>query len=107
MELAFLASNDADHYRPGLELFHRQHQEFSWRLPDPGPRGESHRRQHAQVFRRESGLVETAGYARQCVVAEPGGDPHPCVQALLPETGVVEESEGVQDACLAEAIEVA
>ena len=27
MELAFLASNDADHYRPELELFPRQHQE--------------------------------------------------------------------------------
>src|SRR5436309_6677003 len=28
MELAFLASNDAEHYRPELELFHRQHQEL-------------------------------------------------------------------------------
>src|SRR5206468_1562093 len=28
MELAFLPSNDADHYQPELELFHRQHKEL-------------------------------------------------------------------------------
>src|SRR5579864_9429287 len=28
MELAFLASNDAEHYRPELELFRRQHREL-------------------------------------------------------------------------------
>jgi hypothetical protein len=28
MELAFLASNDAEHYLPELELFHRQHEEL-------------------------------------------------------------------------------
>jgi transposase len=28
MELAFLASNDAEHYLPELELFHRQHKEL-------------------------------------------------------------------------------
>src|SRR5436309_5329273 len=28
MDLAFLASNDAEHYQPELELFHRQHQEL-------------------------------------------------------------------------------
>ena len=28
MELAFLANNDADHYLPELELFHRQHHEL-------------------------------------------------------------------------------
>ncbi len=28
MELAFLASNYAEHYRPALELFHRQHREL-------------------------------------------------------------------------------
>lgn len=28
MQLAFLASNDAEHYQPELELFHRQHQEL-------------------------------------------------------------------------------
>ena len=28
MELAFLANNNADHYLPGLELFHRQHKEL-------------------------------------------------------------------------------
>ncbi len=28
MELAFLASNDAEHYRPELELFRRQHKEL-------------------------------------------------------------------------------
>jgi len=28
MELAFLGSNDAEHYRPELELFHRQHKEL-------------------------------------------------------------------------------
>jgi transposase len=28
MELAFLASNDAEHYLPELKLFHRQHQEL-------------------------------------------------------------------------------
>jgi transposase len=28
MKLAFLASNDAEHYRPALELFHRQHKEL-------------------------------------------------------------------------------
>ena len=28
MELAFLASNDDEHYFPELELFHRQHKEL-------------------------------------------------------------------------------
>ena len=28
MELAFLANNDAEHYLPELELFHRQHKEL-------------------------------------------------------------------------------
>jgi hypothetical protein len=28
MELAFLANNDAGHYLPELELFHRQHKEL-------------------------------------------------------------------------------
>ena len=38
MELAFLASNDAKHYLPELELFHKQHQELqgSFLLQDGG-----------------------------------------------------------------------
>ena len=100
MELAFLASNDQEHYLPELELFRRQHKELTRRLPDPGRRAEPHSRRHTEVFRRESGLVEAPVYARQCLVVEPGGNPHPCVQALLPETGVLEEPGGVQDPCL-------
>ena len=99
MELAFLANNDAEHYLPELELFHRQHQELRgvFLIQDGGP---SHIASGTRtVFRWESGLVETPVYARQCVVVEPGGNPHSRVQALLPETGVLEESGGVQDTC--------
>jgi hypothetical protein len=39
MELAFLASNDAEHYLPELELFHRQHKELRgiFLIQDGGP----------------------------------------------------------------------
>ena len=39
MELVFLANNDADHYRPELELFHRQHKELCgvFLIQDGGP----------------------------------------------------------------------
>jgi len=39
MELTFLASNDADHYLPELELFHRQHKELQgvFLIQDGGP----------------------------------------------------------------------
>src|SRR4051812_21129210 len=33
-------------------------------------------------------------------VVEPGRNPHSCVQALLPETGILEEPGGVQDPCV-------
>ena len=99
MELAFLAHNDAEHYLPELKLFHQASSGVTRRLPDPGRRPKSHSKWHANVFRWESGLVETPVYARQCVLVEPGGNPHSRVQALLPETGVLEESGGVQDTC--------
>lgn len=39
MELAFLANNDAEHYLPELELFHRQHKELRgvFLIQDGGP----------------------------------------------------------------------
>ena len=39
MELAFLAKNDAAHYRPEMELFHRQHKELRgvFLIQDGGP----------------------------------------------------------------------
>ena len=100
MELAFLASNDAEHYLPELELFRRQHKELRgvFLIQDGGS---SHIAGSTQKYFAESrGLVEASVYACQCLVAEPGGNPHPCVQALLPETGVVEEPGGVQDPCV-------
>src|SRR5262249_54020778 len=60
---------------------------------------QSHSGGHEHVLRQESGMVEATRYARQSLVVEPGGDPHPCVQTLLPEEGVLEESGGIQDAC--------
>src|SRR5262249_46678114 len=70
------------------------------RLTDPRWRVKSHSRLYAEVLCRQPGLVATSLYARQCLVAEPGRNPHPCLQALLPETGVLEESRGVQDPCV-------
>ena len=99
MELAFLAKNDAEHYLPELELFRRQHKELRgvFLIQDGGS---SHIAGGTQRYFAESRrLVEAPVYARQCLVAEPGGNPHPCVQALLPETGVLEEPGGVQDPC--------
>ena len=55
MELAFLASNDQEHYLPELELFHRQHKELTRRLPDPGRRAESHSGWHAKYFAGSQG----------------------------------------------------
>src|SRR5207249_7607697 len=43
------------------------------RLPDPGRRLQSRRGQHAQLFRREPGLVAAPIYPRQRLVVEPGG----------------------------------
>ena len=82
-----------------LELFHRQHQELRgvFLIQDGSS---SHIAGGTRVFRRKQGLVEAPIYARQCVVVEPGGNPHPCVQALLSETGVLEEQGGVQDPCI-------
>src|SRR5271157_5077561 len=69
------------------------------RLLDPGWRGQSHSGWHAELLRQESGMVEASLYATQCIMVEPGGHPDPCLQTLLPETGVMEESGGIRDPC--------
>ena len=68
-------------------------------LLDPRGRVQPPSGPYTDVLRPESGLVETSVHTRQGVVAESGGNPHPCVQALLPETGVLEEPGGIQDPC--------
>ena len=77
MELAFLAKNDAEHYLPELRVLSPAAQGITRRLPDPGWGIKPHSGQYAEVLCRESGLVEASVYARQCLVAEPGGNPHP------------------------------
>ena len=100
MELVFLAKNDHEHYLPELELFHQHHKELRgvFLIQDGGP---SHIAGATRRYFAESrGVVETSLYACQRFVVKPSGNPHSCVQALLPETRVLEESGGIQDACL-------
>ena len=42
-------------------------------------------------------MVEASLYASERLVVESSGNPHPCVQALLSEAGLVEEPGGVQN----------
>jgi hypothetical protein len=44
-------------------------------------------------------VVEASLYASERLVVESSGNPHPCVQALLSEAGLVEEPGGVQNPC--------
>ena len=84
-----MEKNDAEHYLPELNSSHAP----------PGTRGvfliqmgiEPYSGRYAEVLRRERRLVAAPLYARQRLLAEPGGDPDPLVQALLPESGVLEE----------------
>ena len=99
MELAFLAKNDNEHYLPELELYRQHHKELQGVFLDPGWRGEPHSGGDAKVLCQESRVVEASVYASQRLVVESSGNPHPCVQALLPETGVLAEPGGVQNPC--------
>ncbi len=57
-ELTFLAKNDAEHYLPELELFHRQHGNCSFfliKMARVKPR-----RQYTEVLRQKSGLYTPA-----------------------------------------------
>src|SRR5262249_49585233 len=100
MELAFLASNDAEHYRPELELFHRQHREL-----------------HGVFLIQDGGSSHIAAGTRR-YFAQTGGSWKPrytpanaswlnqaeilihAFKQLLPEAGVVEEPGRVQDSCV-------
>ena len=44
-------------------------------------------------------MVEASLYASERLVVESSGNPHPCVQALLSEAGLVEEPGGVRNPC--------
>ncbi len=95
MELAFLAQNDNEHYLPGTY----RHITVSGSFLDPGWWVKPHSRSNTRVLCQESGVVEASLYASERLVVESSGNPHPYVQALLSEAGLVEEPGGVQNPC--------
>jgi transposase len=69
------------------------------RLFNPRWRIEPHSRWHREVLCQERRLVETSLHTGQRFMAEPSGDPHSRLQALLPEACLMEDSGGVQNPC--------
>ena len=64
---------------PNWRLFHKQHKELQgvFLIQDGGP---SHIAADTKAyFARSQGWWKPELYARQCLVVEPGGNPHPCV----------------------------
>ena len=99
MELAFLARTTRNTISPSWNSFASiiRSCEGVFLIQDGGS---SHIAGPTQeVLCQESRLVEASVYASQRLVVESSGNPHPCVQALLPETGLLEEPGGVQDPC--------
>ena len=96
MELAFCAY-DNEHYLPELTLSPAS-QGVAGSFLDPGW-WSSHIAGPTQGTLPGVRVVEASLYASERLVVESSGNPHPYVQALLSEAGLVEEPGGVQNPC--------